>query len=170
MRTPIKIKEPVHIPDESGKIRETVWVEVDAEKDEDGEIYFSGVTLTKLDRIKARHMGILLPRDLKAMRERLRLTQRQMAELLGCGDKSYSRWETGAERPSQSTNKLLVALNEGRISIDDLRPITVQDAFSWTKVNPTVLVSVPAEIASSIIDMPLKGEPCDESSPIAVAT
>ena len=169
MRTPIKIKEPVHIPDENGKIRETVWVEVDAEKDELGEIYFSGVTMTKLARVKARHMGILLPRDLKAMRERLCLTQRQMAELLGCGDKSYSRWETGAERPSQSTNKLLVALNEGRISVDDLRPITTRDTFSWMQAAPTVLAPVPAEAASPVIDMPLKGETGNAPKSITVA-
>jgi transcriptional regulator with XRE-family HTH domain len=50
----------------------------------------------------------------KKQRENLGLTQCQMAELLGCGEKSYCRWENGA-RPTQIVIRLVqaaIALNK----------------------------------------------------------
>jgi transcriptional regulator with XRE-family HTH domain len=70
-----------------------------------------------LDAVKARHLGILLPDQLRAMRKAIGLTQKKMAELLQLGEKTWTRWETGAERPSRSMNVLLCALHEGKIDV-----------------------------------------------------
>ena len=129
---PIKTEVPVVIPTSDGNgIAETIMIEVEALKDpNDGEIYLNGETLERLDRIKARRMGILLPAEIRELRERLTMTQAQMADLLGIGEKSYSRWETGRERLSHSLNKLLATLWEGRLTVADLQA-TRQPAFPW---------------------------------------
>lgn len=128
----IRTEMPVHIPSPDGKtIAETIMVTVDGIQDpKTGEVYLSGEALEELSRVKARHMGLLLPSEIQAMRERLGFTQKQMCELLAIGDKTYTRWESGRERPSKSMNQLLVALWEGRLSIGDLQAMR-QPVFSW---------------------------------------
>jgi len=69
-----------------------------------------------LETAKARHMGLMLPEELLALRQRLGLSQRQIGELLKIGAKSWTRWESGAQRPSQSINLLLRLLDRGMIS------------------------------------------------------
>lgn len=129
---PTKVTMPVCIPTADGKgIAETIMVEVDALRDpRDGEIYLGGAALEELDRVKARHMGILLPSEIRELRNRLGMTQKEMGDLLGVAEKSYSRWETGRERLSHSLNTLVVALWEGRLSVADLQSLR-QPAFPW---------------------------------------
>ena len=55
-----------------------------------------------------------------------------MAELLQIGEKSYSRWETGRERPSRSMNILLAALADGRIDVAYLGSRLTPD-FNWRR-------------------------------------
>ena len=73
-----------------------------------------------IDDTKARHMGLLLPAQLKELRHRYNFTQIEMGELFQIGDKSWTRWETGKQRPSRSINLLIRALYEGKISINYL--------------------------------------------------
>ncbi|MBU6401496.1 MAG: hypothetical protein KGS61_14360, partial [Verrucomicrobia bacterium] len=61
MRTKVPVQIPT--PDRKG-IAETVEVEVDAYRNPaDGELYFDGEALERLDDVKARHMGLLLPEE-----------------------------------------------------------------------------------------------------------
>jgi len=130
----IRSKVPVHIPTLDGKgIAETVEVEVTARRNPaDGEIYLDGEALEKLDDVKARHMGLMLPREIKELRLQLGVTQKRMAELLQIGEKSYSRWETGRERPSRSMNILLAALADGRMDVAYLESRLTPD-FNWRR-------------------------------------
>jgi DNA-binding transcriptional regulator YiaG len=107
---------PVQIPDATGeRIIETIGVEVPAWQDEAGEIYLDGESEAKIESVKARHMGLLSPDDIRELRLGLGLTQREIARLLQLGEKSWTRWESGRERPSRSMNLLLHALCDGRI-------------------------------------------------------
>jgi DNA-binding transcriptional regulator YiaG len=74
-----------------------------------------------LESTKARHMGLVLPEDLRALRSRLNFTQSEMGELLCIGEKTWTRWETGNHRPSQSMNLLLRAVQTNLLSVYDLR-------------------------------------------------
>jgi len=127
-----EILEPVSIPTLDGKsVAETVQVKVQAWRNpKDGEIYLDGEALAELDRVKARHMGIMLPTEIKELREQLGVTQEKMADLLQIGEKSYCRWETGRERPSRSLNLLLASLNDGRIDVAYLESRLKPD-FDW---------------------------------------
>lgn len=131
---PIKTKVPVHIPKAGGKeIAETIEVEVSAFRNpKDGEIYLDGDALQELDDVKARYMGLMLPSQIRQLREQLGVTQKRMAELIQIGEKSYCRWESGRERPSRSLNVLLSALNDGRIDVAYLES-RITPRFDWRK-------------------------------------
>ena len=51
------------------------------------------------------------------------MTQPQISELLQIGEKTWTRWETGRERPSRSINVLLFALNDGKLDAAYLRSV-----------------------------------------------
>jgi DNA-binding transcriptional regulator YiaG len=76
-----------------------------------------------LDKVKARHTGLLTPSQIRALRQRLNLTQKEICKLLQTGMKTWTRWETGRERPFRSTNVLLCALNDGKIDVAYLRAL-----------------------------------------------
>ncbi|MBE7497134.1 MAG: helix-turn-helix domain-containing protein [Verrucomicrobiaceae bacterium] len=119
---PAKTKVPVHIPTLAGDgIAETIEVQVSAWKDADGEIYLSGEAEAEIEAVKARHMGLMTPVQLKELRQALDLTQKQIAHLLQLGEKTWTRWESGRERPSRSMNILLNALMDGHVNVTYLR-------------------------------------------------
>lgn len=112
--------QKVRIPDGNGGIREIMDVEVDAEFDETtGEYFLSDEAIRKIDRVKARLMGLLLPSEIKELRARFNKTQADMCAILGLGAKTWTRWETGAERPQAFYGKVLIALYEGRQTLED---------------------------------------------------
>lgn len=50
---------------------------------------------------------LLSPQEIKAIREKLHLTQMEMAEFIGIGAKTYTRWETGASIQNKSSDTLI---------------------------------------------------------------
>ena len=120
----------VLIPSLDGKdISERVSIEVVHEWDEELEEWLlSPESLQKIDDTKARRMGLLLPEELKELRERLGLSQREIANKLEIGEKTWSRWESGRHRPSRSMNLLVRALNEGRLDTPTRSSVDYQKA------------------------------------------
>ena len=100
-RYPNKTVVPVAIPTPDGKaVARTVKVTVPCRIDsKTGEVTLGGEALRMIDEVKAHHMGLLPPDEIRRLREVLGLTQAQMSGLLQIGAKSYTRWETGRERP-----------------------------------------------------------------------
>jgi putative zinc finger/helix-turn-helix YgiT family protein len=115
----------VRIPNLEGDgISEIYTLKVPVVTDPDtGEELLTEEAVEMIDNTKARYMGLLLPHEIKALRENLGLTQKQMSELLQAGEKSYTRWESGKSRPSRMVNLLLRALFEGELTPDQLRRI-----------------------------------------------
>jgi DNA-binding transcriptional regulator YiaG len=68
-----------------------------------------------IESTKARHIGLLLPAQLKELRQRYGRTQAEMGELFQVGGKSWTRWESGRQRPSRSLNLLLRAVYENEL-------------------------------------------------------
>lgn len=131
-RTDGMVKFPVAIPTVDGKgIAETVVIEVPCKIDPTtGEEFLTGEALAEIDRVKARHMGLLQPEEIRKLRECLGLTQKDMSDLLQIGAKSYTRWESGRERPFRSLNILLRALYDGKLDVNYLRSIQAAE-FNW---------------------------------------
>lgn len=85
-----------------------------------------------IEDTKARHMGLLLPSELHALRLRHGLSQKAIGDLLQIGAKSWTRWETGKQRPSRSINLLLCALNSGLISPQQLGELGSPKRLDWS--------------------------------------
>ena len=108
----------VRIPNDKGDaFISSVTVQIPVEVDEvSGEFLIGDEAQKIIDDTRARHMGLLVPEEIKALRERLKLTQQEMSTYLGCGEKSYCRWENGSGRQSRMVNNFLLLLRDGRIS------------------------------------------------------
>lgn len=113
----ITIDQKVTIPTADGTgVAQTLTVPVEAWQDpDDGEIYLDATAVKKLDDVRARHMGLMLPEDILELRRYLGLTQSQISRLLQIGEKTWTRWETGRSRPTHGYNLILNALADGRI-------------------------------------------------------
>jgi len=121
MKTKIKDFE-VLVPNLDGTgVAERVKVSVPLKWDEElVEWLLTAEAHQTIENTKARHMGLLLPAQLKKLRQRYDYSQQQMGELFQVGEKSWTRWESGKHRPSRSINLLIRALYEGEISINYL--------------------------------------------------
>ncbi len=118
-------REPVYIPTADGKgIAETLWVDVPAWQDpKSGQVFLDGVGSERLEAVKARHLGLLSPHQLRDLRGAIGVSQKGMSELLQLGKKSWTRWESGRERPSRSMNVLLCAVYDGKIDVNYLETL-----------------------------------------------
>ena len=54
-----------------------------------------------------REAGLLAPEEIRQGREKLGLTQKQFANLLGVGEATVSRWETGAQIQQRAMDRFL---------------------------------------------------------------
>ena len=98
-------------------------IQIDVYTDEFGNEMVTPESSTLIDKTQARYMGLLADSDIRALRERLSLSQDQLSDLLGCGKKSLSRWENGREYSSQLVNTLLRLLEEKKVTPEDLRSV-----------------------------------------------
>jgi DNA-binding transcriptional regulator YiaG len=137
------IDAPVYIPTEDGEsIAETIIHRVQARKSRNtGEIFLDGRALVELDKVKARHMGLLTPDQIKELRERLDMTQKEISKLFQIGSKTWTRWESGHERPSRSINLLLHSLWDGMVTVPYLQtmgnPALRQQPIEPVRTGPT---------------------------------
>jgi putative zinc finger/helix-turn-helix YgiT family protein len=115
----------VRIPNlEGDAVAETHTIKVPVRIDpQTGEELLTEEAVELIETTKARYMGLLLPDEIKALRRRFGLTQKQMAELLQAGEKSYTRWENGNARPSRMVNLLLRLLYMRKVSVEGLRSV-----------------------------------------------
>lgn len=160
----ITSREPVYIPDATGeKVAETIWKDVPAWQDpETKEIFLDGDAREILDSVKARYLGILAPHQIRALRNAINVTQKGMAELLQLGEKTWTRWETGAERPSRSLNVLLCAVYDGELDVDYLRSLANPvSRTQYDRLMPSVKRGAPTyQIADSFIGDINASHPC----------
>jgi DNA-binding transcriptional regulator YiaG len=117
------VQSQVNIPNLEGDgIAEVITIKIPVELDPDtGEEMLTAEAVELIENTKARHMGLMLPSEIKALRKRLNLTQREMSELIQAGEKSYTRWEGGRARPPRIVNVILRSLQDGQLTIEYLR-------------------------------------------------
>ncbi|MFM8474490.1 MAG: type II TA system antitoxin MqsA family protein [Planctomycetaceae bacterium] len=64
--------------------------------------------LSKLiERTRYQRLGLLSPEQIKQVRARTGLSAVEMAQIIGAGDKSYTRWENGKSLQSKATDTLI---------------------------------------------------------------
>ena len=126
-----KIPFDVYLPATAEKeavFAETIQIEV---YENFGQEFLTPESSELIERTRARHMGYLHGKDIRDLRKRLNLTQDQLSDLLDCGKKSLSRWESGRGLPSGIVNKLLRLLDENYLSPASLTAVAGPRP-SWT--------------------------------------
>lgn len=88
-----------------------------------GEEFLTDESLAQVERIKAKALGRITGSDIKTMRQRLKITQDKLSDLLHCGKKSLSRWENGWGYPSGIVNTMLRLIDEGFLPIACLEAV-----------------------------------------------
>ena len=65
----------------------------------------------------SKDISIPTPRELRALRRRLGLTQKQAAEKIGVARRTWMYWETPSRdrRPSRAHAKLIALLTDGKL-------------------------------------------------------
>ena len=98
-------------------------IEIEVYTDHFGNEMVTPESSILIDKTQARYMGLLAAADIRALRERIGISQDQLSDLLGCGKKSLSRWENGHDYPSQLVNTLLRLLEANKVTPNDLRSV-----------------------------------------------
>jgi len=94
---------PENVPGKTMILPDATWDECSA----CGEQILSHELNEQVEREASRRWGLLQPEEVKGIRARLGLTQVQMAELLGVGEKTYTRWESGKSYHNTSSDNLI---------------------------------------------------------------
>lgn len=98
-----RFEPPSNIPGGTMIIPNASWLECE----NCGEQLLSAALDSKLEELSMVRQGLLLPTQIKAIREKLGLTQVEMAERLGVGEKTYTRWESGRSMQNKSSDNLI---------------------------------------------------------------
>lgn len=92
------------------------------------EEVFSGPEAGRMRDDVLRHaLGLLSPQEIRSMRERMGLTQAELAKLTGIGEASISRWERGQLIQSKAFDRYLRLLAASRENLKRLRDMESQD-------------------------------------------
>lgn len=146
----------IHMPaTENRAARKVATIDVQLRVDEDGDEVLTSESLDLIDKTQARYMGLLIGEDIRALRERLKLSQDELSDLLGCGKKSLSRWENGHGYPSQLVNTLLRLLDEEFLSIASLRAVHEPRAsrdHHWNSMSHSFSADLGSRIESGALE------------------
>ncbi len=90
---------------------------------EEGILHDSDMEATELllSDFRAKVDGFLPTSDIKRIRSKLNLTQKQASSIFGGGHNAFSRYETGASRQSKSTDNLLRLLDRHPHLLDEIK-------------------------------------------------
>ncbi|HEY3901117.1 MAG TPA: helix-turn-helix domain-containing protein [Chthoniobacter sp.] len=125
---------------EGNEIADRITIKIPVIRDATGEEILTPEAHELIEQTQARYTGLMLPDQLRALRNRLGLTQRNLGELLQVGEKSYTRWESGRARPSRSINVLLCALRDGRLSVSYLQGLQKPIVDWWNSAHQQPVV------------------------------
>jgi HTH-type transcriptional regulator/antitoxin MqsA len=93
-----------------------------------GESLHVGDDMVVVDRalaeLKAEEQGVLSPDDVRAIRLRLKLSQRKASELLGGGPHAFQKYESGEVLVSRAMTQLLRLLERDPKRLDELKEPT----------------------------------------------
>ena len=98
-----RFEPPANIPGGTMVIANATWLECE----NCGQQMLPAALDRELERLSMLRQGLLLPPQIKAIREKLGLSQTTMAERLGVGEKTYTRWESGRSMQNKSSDNLI---------------------------------------------------------------
>jgi putative zinc finger/helix-turn-helix YgiT family protein len=93
-----------------------------------GEVFLDDDATQKIESARLQAMRRLAPAEIKAFRERLERTQTDMAHLLGLGEKTYARWESGAYIQNAASDRYLRLLMASEANIAILEQLAQEES------------------------------------------
>ena len=144
----MKVPFDIYIP--ATEYRAAVKVDtilIDVYTDDFGSEMVTTTSTELIQKTQARYMGLLAAADIRALRQRIGISQDQLSDLLGCGKKSLSRWENGHEYPSQLVNTLLRLLEANKVTPEDLRSVRQPRLTNYENI-PSTTFFKPADAAA----------------------
>jgi putative zinc finger/helix-turn-helix YgiT family protein len=90
------------------RIPGVTWRECDSCK----EVFLDDAASRQIEAARRNASGLLSPTEIRQLRLRLNKSQSQMSQLLGIGEKTYCRWESGAYVQSTAFDRYLRLLIE----------------------------------------------------------
>ena len=104
-----------------------------------GEAVLEGDALEKRERVflelRAKVEGVLSPREVASIRERLKLSQRRAGELLGGGPRAFQKYESGEQQVSVPMANLLRLLDKDPRRLADLVPVSSERAAASARTS-----------------------------------
>lgn len=94
---------PPNIPGGTIVIPDATWEECS----KCGECIIPPSLWKRLEEVRYERLGLLKPDEIKAVRQRAGLTQSEISEKLGIGEKTYTRWEAGRSIQNKSNDTLI---------------------------------------------------------------
>lgn len=94
---------PENIPGGEIVISNTSWDECEI----CGEKILSSDLDIKLEKERYKRLGLLTPEEIINVRKRAGLSQNEIAKILGVGEKTYTRWESGQSLQNKSSDNLI---------------------------------------------------------------
>jgi putative zinc finger/helix-turn-helix YgiT family protein len=91
-----------------------------------GEVFLDDDATQKIEHARLQAMRRLAPAEIKAFREKLGRTQTDMAHLLGLGEKTYARWESGAYIQNAASDRYLRLLMASGANVEMLEQLEEQ--------------------------------------------
>jgi putative zinc finger/helix-turn-helix YgiT family protein len=110
--------------DDNGNHKELVVPQVSYNKcDTCGEEILDDVASAKISQAQRVAMGLLSSDEIRNIRQGLGKTQREMSNLLGIGEKTYCRWESGGYFQSEAFDRYLRLLRKNPDAVRTLERI-----------------------------------------------
>ena len=104
---------PTHFEDDLGHPKDLVVADLAHQQcNACREELLDDVATRRVSDAQRSAMGLLSASEIKQIRTDLRQTQHQMSELLGIGEKTYCRWESGSHFQSEAFDRYLRLLRE----------------------------------------------------------
>jgi len=91
----------------------------------------------KVADAKRREDGLLTGAEIRATREKLKLTQSEAAELFGGGANAFSKYERGDVLQSQAMDRLIRLVVRHPVLLDELRGISGHGERGWVSAETT---------------------------------
>lgn len=98
-----RFEPPSNVPGGTMVVADAAWLECE----NCGQQMIPAALNRKLEELSMTRQGLLLPSQIKAIREKLGLSQTAIAERLGVGEKTYTRWESGRSMQNKSSDNLI---------------------------------------------------------------
>ena len=111
-----RFEPPANIPGGTIILANSTWEECEVCH----EVILLPELIERLEQQRYVRLGLLSPSEIKAIRIKAGLTQTEISEILGVGEKTYTRWENGKSLQNKSSDNLIRIFSNDPSSLKEI--------------------------------------------------